>query len=652
MANIKVTIDYPIANGLPLTFKSPADCSQVTGIKVQYPSGTGTTSNKTFQFADAHGNNVGSIDLFASNVLVKVILDVDASKAYVQNADTNAYLEAQLAGKAPIGYAPKDVTVTDTTPTKATKYYPLYAADKSGKQTVSANKDLYYYDTGTASYFNVGDTDQKGGLTLHASNGKYVNVVASDAPTENRDITLPDVSGTVYTTGNKPTAADVGATPYVRGTAKLTAHGWYRLFTFHGQATNNMALVMFGNTYYGSQLHPQGVSAIVNLNGYTTSSIVILSGAAKKVFSKMRVVKAGSNMALEAYYCGTNNDTVYGTAFGLGSTSTFTAIANNFAPSTVTNEQEEVKVTQDIAIIPSGNVLTDHRTFMYRKLLTASDNLDNFLEDGVFVYNTGDAPSNAPFPNASVGICFGSDSEINQRVQIVMRYGAQGYMRFRGYTGNSWTDWADVYTSAVKPTAEDVGAVNKAGDKMSGGLEIETSGTPRIVLNATAKNRMGEIECSTLGTYLANAKDLTWSDYAALIIRPETVDLAAAMQYRRVIAGETDTYNILHTGNLDANQIGRMVSGTYTGDGNYGSTKPSQLTIGFAPKLLVVLRSGLRYSGEIGGFIWSADSGSISFGGNTLDSITTDGTTVTWYASSEYIQSNERGVVYSYIAFG
>lgn len=99
MANIKVTIDYPIANGLPLTFKSPADCSQVTGLAVHYTEG-GTTKSKTFQFADAHGNNVGDIDLFASNVLVKVILDVDASKAYVQNADTNAYLEGRFDKKA------------------------------------------------------------------------------------------------------------------------------------------------------------------------------------------------------------------------------------------------------------------------------------------------------------------------------------------------------------------------------------------------------------------------------------------------------------------------------------------------------------------------------------------------------------------------
>ena len=95
MPNIEATLNYPIANGLPVTFKSPADCSQVTGLVVCYPEG-GTTKSKTFQFADAHGNNVGDIDLFAENVLVKVILDVDASRAYVQNADTNAYLEGRF----------------------------------------------------------------------------------------------------------------------------------------------------------------------------------------------------------------------------------------------------------------------------------------------------------------------------------------------------------------------------------------------------------------------------------------------------------------------------------------------------------------------------------------------------------------------------
>ena len=50
--------------------------------------------SQEFAFADAHGNNVGDIDhLFAENVVVKVILDVTTSMAFVQNADTNAYLE-------------------------------------------------------------------------------------------------------------------------------------------------------------------------------------------------------------------------------------------------------------------------------------------------------------------------------------------------------------------------------------------------------------------------------------------------------------------------------------------------------------------------------------------------------------------------------
>lgn len=98
MPNIRIDSTVPIINGQTITFRSPADCSQVTGLIVYYPEGNGTTS-KTFQFADAHGNNVGNIHLFAENVLVKVILDTDMGRAYVQNADTNAYLEGQLADK-------------------------------------------------------------------------------------------------------------------------------------------------------------------------------------------------------------------------------------------------------------------------------------------------------------------------------------------------------------------------------------------------------------------------------------------------------------------------------------------------------------------------------------------------------------------------
>lgn len=95
--NIRVDLNTPINDGTEVVFRSPVDCSQITGLVLYYPGTDGNTSSKEFAFADAHGNNVGDIDhLFAENVVVKVILDVTTSMAFVQNADTNAYLEGRF----------------------------------------------------------------------------------------------------------------------------------------------------------------------------------------------------------------------------------------------------------------------------------------------------------------------------------------------------------------------------------------------------------------------------------------------------------------------------------------------------------------------------------------------------------------------------
>ena len=100
MANIRIDLDTPVRNGQAVTFKSPAASADISGLVVYYPDGSSVTS-KTFKLVDAHGQDVGSgtISLFAANALVKVVLDTDAAKAYVQNADTNAYLEGKLAEK-------------------------------------------------------------------------------------------------------------------------------------------------------------------------------------------------------------------------------------------------------------------------------------------------------------------------------------------------------------------------------------------------------------------------------------------------------------------------------------------------------------------------------------------------------------------------
>lgn len=107
MSNIRVDVRYTIKDGSELKFRSPVDCSAITGLIVYYPGEDGNTTSKVFALADAHGNNVGNIDhLFAENVVVKVILDVTTSMAFVQNADTNAYLEEQLASKRPNTWLP------------------------------------------------------------------------------------------------------------------------------------------------------------------------------------------------------------------------------------------------------------------------------------------------------------------------------------------------------------------------------------------------------------------------------------------------------------------------------------------------------------------------------------------------------------------
>lgn len=105
MANIRVDINYPISDGLQLTFKAPCPCNEVTGLVVYYPTAVGSTSmlSKTFTFKDSHCNDLTGLgNLFTKNAYVKVVLDTVNSVAYIQNADTNAYLENKFNSKASI----------------------------------------------------------------------------------------------------------------------------------------------------------------------------------------------------------------------------------------------------------------------------------------------------------------------------------------------------------------------------------------------------------------------------------------------------------------------------------------------------------------------------------------------------------------------
>lgn len=99
MANIRVDIEHTLIDGDVLTFRAPCDSASVTGIKVYYPNESGTLQAKEFAFKDCHGNTLESFEnLFKSGVYVKVILNTGSAEAYIQNADTNAYLEGRFSG--------------------------------------------------------------------------------------------------------------------------------------------------------------------------------------------------------------------------------------------------------------------------------------------------------------------------------------------------------------------------------------------------------------------------------------------------------------------------------------------------------------------------------------------------------------------------
>ena len=96
---IRVDTGHELEDGDEIKFRSPVPYSYIIGLEVCYQDPNTGASIKTFMIADADGNNdVGELDyLFGEGAVVKVILDVTNEKAFVQNADTNRYLEDRFS---------------------------------------------------------------------------------------------------------------------------------------------------------------------------------------------------------------------------------------------------------------------------------------------------------------------------------------------------------------------------------------------------------------------------------------------------------------------------------------------------------------------------------------------------------------------------
>ena len=100
MANIRVDLTHAPFDGEAVAFKAPCDASNITGLNIYYADADGATASQEFTLTDANGGDIGTIDhIFAEGAIVKVLLDTDTNRAFVQNADTNAYLEGRFDDK-------------------------------------------------------------------------------------------------------------------------------------------------------------------------------------------------------------------------------------------------------------------------------------------------------------------------------------------------------------------------------------------------------------------------------------------------------------------------------------------------------------------------------------------------------------------------
>lgn len=96
MADIRIDISGALTDGQEVTFKAPCDCTAIEGFIVYYIE-NGEKLSRKFTMKDAHGNNLANVgNLFKKDAYIKAVLNTRDNLAYLQNADTNAYLEAKI----------------------------------------------------------------------------------------------------------------------------------------------------------------------------------------------------------------------------------------------------------------------------------------------------------------------------------------------------------------------------------------------------------------------------------------------------------------------------------------------------------------------------------------------------------------------------
>lgn len=264
MANIRVDLDHELNNGQPVTFVAPCDCTAVTGLKVYHLGGS-----KVFTFKDAHGNTLTGIgNLFESGAIVKALLDTTNGYAYLQNADTNKYIEDTFVKKAEVidlkhGGTGRDLSTIEP--------YSIIRA---------ASNSAYLLSTPTANgaFFATGDNKAAKFATLPIPQGGTGATTGAGALTNLGVKDYVVAEGTLNGWGYRKWNSGIGecwyndsfATTAVSQTPVAYPYMFTQNFTFPFDFTNNKY------TAVATVTHSNGHGIVTRINHASPNAITIL----------------------------------------------------------------------------------------------------------------------------------------------------------------------------------------------------------------------------------------------------------------------------------------------------------------------------------------------------------------------------------------
>lgn len=190
----------------PLTSSSTLDATKLSGT---IPSGCYTdTNDKVSQSATTtsswrkvllhHTADSSGADVTTTTDVVYAAKDVEVQPS------TGTIKASAFQGNASSATYASNVRITATTPTSNTTYYLTFTSGTAANTNYvlrgnSMLKAWISADGGSAQ-LGIGDSSHNGSIYLYSSSGKYVNIVTSAMSSENRTLTIPDVTATIFTT--------------------------------------------------------------------------------------------------------------------------------------------------------------------------------------------------------------------------------------------------------------------------------------------------------------------------------------------------------------------------------------------------------------------------------------------------------------------